>query len=147
MTIGGYDLDSFANGQPLTWLTLSEDAYYWQFELKMLSYTIDGVTSKTGSGTQVIFDCGTSINLMPLAERNKFKTTLERSLGTKCSEESQVLACQCSDDNLSSFPDLKFNIGGNDFILPRDTYVSKSFRKEFGTGPEYNLTDGHNNFR
>lgn len=78
---------------------------------------------KTGVDAKTIVDSGTSYILMPIADRK----ALTDHIGLKCWGTGIV---SCSFADYEKIPDLVFGIGGKQYVIPRESFISKTSENE-----------------
>ncbi|XP_071618511.1 LOW QUALITY PROTEIN: pepsin A-like [Heliangelus exortis] len=105
---GGIDTSYTTNG--ITWINLSAETY-WQ--ISMDNVTVNGTPVACANGCQAIIDTGTSLLVIPSPALRK----IQKAVGAT---RSGSVNCM----NISSMPDLVFNINGTAFHIPPRAYVT-----------------------
>ena len=82
----------------------------------------------TKSFNNFIFDSGTNIMVLPLDYLNDIENDLDKINCTKQKEENGRFSLQCLSNSL---PNLKLNISGNIFIIPKQLIFNKDFSSRF----------------
>lgn len=127
-------MESFAEpNATLRYHDIESTSVHWQLKLESMSLHYDKNENDStaaylpsfGEGQDVIVDSGTSFLLMPLAERNAFVDFLYAEQEIFCLN-SNIPVCFCSESQYESFPDLAFNIDGENYFIPKESYVIKA---------------------
>ena len=75
-----------------------------------------------GEKKHIIVDSGTSFFLMPKEDREVLLAHLKEERGIVCIDKS-IPICYCTDYHYNKFPDLQFTIEGQDYYLPKESYI------------------------
>lgn len=111
-------------------LTLEEDYnHFWSCEISGfgLNNSYNEIKS-TKKFSNFIFDSGTNIMVLPLDYLNDIENELYKINCTKKKEVNGRFSLQCLSESL---PNLKLNISGNIFIIPKKLIFNKDFSSRF----------------
>ena len=81
MTIGGFDLEKFAQG-PLNWHNASRTSDYWTIEGDSISIEFSNSKNKTElfKNIDIVVDTGTSYMLLPMSQADRVLQIVKENL-------------------------------------------------------------------
>ena len=119
--MGGYDTKKYASG-PLNWYSIT-DPMYWQFDFsnaKMGDFELNPSTTK------MMADTGTSLNMIPEEDFQKIYTHFLKDKLRCHTLKNTLLACDCTKAEQEAMPDITFNIGAEEYVIPRNQWFERS---------------------
>lgn len=116
MQIGGFDLDTFANGisaSHIVYLDVITDLGYWAVQLNQVLLDTESISF---SGHLAILDTGSSLILGP-QDQIDYIFAIMQSRGL-CFNSFGILICSCE----AKYPTIIFNLQGNLFEVNQSQY-------------------------
>ena len=104
---------------------------YWSCKITGIGLKNSNINVKSGREFNMIFDTGTNMVLLPKAYIYDIKGTIN-NLGCEfVTEDDQSIQIVCK--SINGFPDFRFEINGNTYILPKDYCFIRYFPYYYST--------------
>lgn len=134
VTFGGYNAEKFAKeGKDIQWLDLDpENNNYWSLPMEpTISFGETKNLKAKISSTNAILDSGLSYALVPSRDvkvlsqlvKDQSKIDCKAAKGEEQSNVAFYHCESCSEANLAKVPSLHLNLGGKDFVMPRQSFI------------------------
>ena len=103
---------------------------YWSCKITGIGLKNSKIDVKSGRSFKMIFDTGTNIVLLPKAYMDDLQETVNK-LGCEFVTEDNQSILLCS--SISQFPEFRFEINGNTYILPKEYCFIRYFPYYYST--------------
>ena len=108
--------------EDLKWYKLSSDEF-WQFKFNNVSI---GDFKITPAVSLMMADTGTSLNMIPSEDFDKIVNDFLKPKFKNCHVmASSLTACDCSEEQHMAVPDIKFQINGDEYLIPRESWFER----------------------
>lgn len=136
--IGGFDEEKYAI-EPLKWYPLSEP-FYWKVNFGNVTI---GDFKLNPTVNVIMADTGTSLNMISNDDFNAIYDGIFKGKYECFVSSSSLTACECTEEQHKEIPDIHFQINGDDFVIPRDSWYERQPSKglcyiKFMHGPSHN---------
>ena len=126
LTLGGYDLQKYAKNpeKKIKWVPLIHE-FYWMCKLTSAELTGSKIYPFTmmNASTQLIFDTGTSLIVMPSPDFETIKYFMKVALKMEFTKYKAVYKSECTQEQFDGMPDITLGVDGHIITIPRDNWV------------------------
>ena len=104
---------------------------YWSCKITGIGLNNSKIDVKSGRSFHMIFDTGTNIILLPKAYMDDLKDTINKLECEFATQDSVYFQIRCN--SIIEFPDFRFEINGNTYILPKEYCFQKILLDYYST--------------
>jgi hypothetical protein len=117
-TLGGYNVDKYADGE-IFWHNITHPSY-WGLNI---SNAYLGDLNMNQNASRVVIDTGSSFMLMPTEDFASFANYFSSRYNCSSLDEGFPFHCDCSVEDIKTFPEIKVQIDDTIYKLTYENYV------------------------